>query len=156
MTIGYHIYPALLGIIVQLSLSGCEQHAQGDKNTGDKKHAMNYPETMANSAPETIHTGKLSGAIELAGHCGNAPSIGPDACRVKPFAAEVVISRQSDPTWMQRVRSDEKGRFELELAPGLYRITVEASRFMTSTEQTVHVLPDDHQHIVLSLHPRTF
>ena len=156
MTITHPIYPALLAIITQLFLSGCDQHALGNKGISDTKHAVNHLETTTNPTSEVTHTGKLSGKIELAGHCGNTPSIAPNACRAKPFATEVVVFRQSDPAWMQRVRSDEEGRFELELAPGLYRISVAPPRFMTSTEQTVHVLPDDHQHIVLSLHPLTF
>ena len=148
MTIVHSVRLVLLAFAAPLFLSGCDRHAMGDKKT--TRH------DLETTSEETIHTGKLSGNIELAGHCGNTPSIQPDACQAKPFTTEVLVFRQSDNRLIQRVRSDEAGHFALELAPDVYRIIVEASRFITPTEQTVRLLPGDHRHIVLSLYPGTF
>ena len=147
MTTVHFVRLVLLAFAAPLFLSGCDRHAMGDKKT--TRHHLG-------TTSETIHTGNLSGRIELAGHCGNTPPIQSDACRAKPFTTEVLVFRQSDNRLIQRVRSDEAGHFDLELAPDVYRITVEASRFMTPTEQTVRLLPGDHRHIVLSLYPGTF
>lgn len=136
-----HPIGVILLTVICFSLSGCNQHATND--TAQPAHELMEWGTQ---------TGKLSGQVELAGHCGNMPSILPDICQAKPFATDVLVFRQSDGELVQRTQSDAEGRFNLELEPGLYRITTQVSRLMSATKQTVHVSPGEHQHIVLSVH----